>query len=65
MDKVPHEHVNGTLHAHEGDAPGHSHDHLHAHEHYDGTVHAHEHSHDGADADHQHEHEEAARDAST
>ncbi len=65
MDKMPHEHANGTVHTHEGDKPGHSHDHLHPHEHYDGTVHTHEHSHDGSDADHQHEHEETARDASS
>jgi hypothetical protein len=58
MEKqLPHEHANGTVHAHEGATPGHQHDHTHPHEHYDGTVHAHEHTHDGSDHDHRHEHE--------
>jgi hydrogenase nickel incorporation protein HypB len=58
MEKsLPHRHENGTVHAHDDAAPGHTHDHSHSHAHYDGTVHDHEHTHDGSDHDHDHGHE--------
>ena len=55
MDKrIPHTHDDGTVHVHEGDEPGQTHE----HEHFDGTVHTHEHSHAGGDHDYDHTHDE-------
>jgi hypothetical protein len=54
---MPHEHDNGTVHAHDDAFPGHTHDHSHPHAHHDGTEHTHAHAHDGSDHDHEHAHE--------
>jgi hydrogenase nickel incorporation protein HypB len=62
MEKnLTHEHDDGTVHAHDGAHPGHTHPHSHQHAHFDGTVHEHEHTHDGTDHDHTHEHQRTER----